>query len=208
MTRHPDLIYGLPNEAAGYGYVNVPKAACSSIKLAIAEHLGADPVDCNLRGAKHVRRLPYIVAHPELMWFSFVRHPCDRLLSLWADFLSPPYPEAELRMNEDLRPLVGMPFDRFVKAVCRKDPLRANMHYLPQVDLLGAKSRVPLVSQIYHFEQLPTYWDYLRGRFGLPALTHVRKSEHRPWREMYTVELARLVRIRYAEDFGHFGYSI
>ena len=195
-------IYGHPHEAAGYGYVNVPKAACTSIHAAIALHHGTtfspSPQTCSVKR---------IVSLRHLHWFSVVRHPCDRLVSLWADYLTPPYPTASLAVNPDLAYFVDWPFEAFVRAIVDREPGQANAHYMPQTDLLYYLD-TPLTDQLLHFETLAVEWEGLRERCGVPALPHLRPSEHQPWQGMYSPDLLALVARRYAADFEQFGYKV
>jgi hypothetical protein len=202
MPRAAQVIYGVPNEAAGYGYVNVPKAACTSIQTAISSHrnvaIAASPRTC---GVLRIVKLQH------LHWFTVVRHPCDRLVSLWADYLTPPYPRESLAANPELSHFVGWSFGSFARAIARHDPRRTNAHYAPQTDLLHYNSQ-PLAAQVLRFESLSDDWAELSDRFGIPALPHLRKSDHLPWQEMYTPELAQMVRHRYADDFRNYGYEV
>ncbi len=199
-------IYGLPNEAAGYGYVNVPKVAGSSIKTAIADHMGVDWRDAFLRTHPHTRPLSYILDRRDLHWFTVVRHPCDRLVSVWTFFLTPQSRELDLEKNPDLRAMTGWSFPQFVRTVIGMSVVQMDMHYAPQTELLYHNGR-PLFNQLLRLEGLREEWRGLRSRFGLPPLPHIRESTHPPWQEMFTPDLLRVVRNRYADDFEHFGYE-
>ncbi|MCK5439190.1 MAG: sulfotransferase family 2 domain-containing protein, partial [Gemmatimonadetes bacterium] len=89
------MSYCITNPRAGYGYcyVNVAKAGCTSIKLAIAEHLGV-PFDVVQWRYPYRQRSEYAVEARDLFRFSVVRHPAARLVSCWADWCCEPYPAA------------------------------------------------------------------------------------------------------------------
>jgi hypothetical protein len=127
-------------------------------------------------------------------------------VSFWADFLKPPLPEVALEANPDLRSMVDWPFPQFVRAVVGMHTADMNTHYAPQSRLLCHDGR-PLFDTLLHFESLQKDWQCLRPRFSLPPLPHNHKTEHPPWQEMFTPDLLRVVRSKYAEDFTRFGYE-
>lgn len=196
--------YCIVNEDAGYAYVNVAKAGCTSIKVAIAEHLGLsfEEVQWN---RPHRLGIDQLHGRTDLLRFTFVRHPADRLVSCWADWCQPPYPSAgNCRKNPHYLGLRDCDFATFVREVVRWGDMDG--HIRPQVLSLRI-GREWIVDRVYCFESMAENWATLRTELGLPDLPHRRKSDHKPWREYYTGELVGLVDERFRGDFEAFGYE-
>ena len=205
------LIYGIVNEKAGYGYVNVAKAACTSIKLAIAEHLGQAFERVQWRRPWRVDAA-FIQARRDIRWFTFVRNPFARLVSAWADFIGgdwiSPRRERDLRLNTDLLPCRGMTFEAFVRESLRPRMMRTNPHFATQTSLIHIAGRTGfLVDELYKVEELPDAWDLVQERTGLGPLSHARQSRHEPWQTCYTPELREIVEERYKADLAAFQYT-
>lgn len=188
-----------PNESAGYCYIDVPKAACTSIKTAIAKHRGISFQDVR----RDYRYGPFAET-TKLFRFSFVRNPFERLVSLWTDMLQPPFPERELRVNRQLRTMAGWRFEDVVQTVSITPDNIANRHFRTQDALFWWRDQ-RIVDEVYRLEDIDEVWPRLQERFGLPAIEHLRQSEHRPWQEYYDEPLFWTVKERYKHDL-QYGY--
>jgi len=192
------MTYCVFNTSAGYLYLNNPKAACSSIKLAIAKHLGLEYEELIRRSKPH----SVILARrkPNLFSFSVIRNPYDRLVSLWADMLNGPQKDDALNQNRTLQQWKDVSFDEFVRGVVKIPDKYMNPHVMPQHRLIGCTHGVR-ANWLILFEHLGNSWPVLQHMFGLPGLPHERKSEHWPWEEYYTPQLMQLVAKKYRQDF-------
>lgn len=202
------MTYCIVNRRAGYLYVNMAKAACSSVKLAIARHKGVsfEAVQWNRPHrypASHALNMP-----PSVFRFTFVRHPLDRLVSCWADMIRQAPPDDTLTINPYLRVWLGAPFGEFARQALARPPYQMNMHFRPQCMQLFSRHGQFLVDHVYQFEKLQEGWGELQRRFdGLPDLSHERKSEHEPWQSYYDDELRQLAARVYRQDLEAFGYE-
>lgn len=194
------------NRRAGYLYASVPKAACSSIRQAIAVSLGLWPQVGEVETNPLRRTMePYTVTSEQaakmtdLTRWSIVRHPETRLESYWVDKLQP-------NGDDDRFEMVGVSFAEFVEQACRQEPSTMDVHYAPQAKIL-AHEGTPIVDVVYQLERIDEMWPTLQERWGLPELPVVNKSSRpKPTRE-WTPELRTLVRQRYADDYTLGGYE-
>ncbi|HUT92901.1 MAG TPA: sulfotransferase family 2 domain-containing protein [Thermoguttaceae bacterium] len=202
------MSYCIVNESAGYVYLNIPKAACTSLKLAIAEQAGVEFETLQWNAPWRVPTREAANRYADLYWFTFVRHPAARLVSCWADWCNEPLPsEDNFEMNPAMRKFIGCPFATFADAVCSMSPELMNHHFQPQSDFFRhVLERKP--DDVFRVVDINEAWPTIRGRFGLPRLPHARRSEHSPWREYYTEDLLAMVEHRYADDYALGGYSL
>jgi hypothetical protein len=202
------MAYCIVNEEKRYAYVNIAKAACTSIKLAIADDLGVsfDHVQWH-RPWK--QSLGWACERTNsLDMFTFARHPADRLVSCWADWCCEPVPDnGNFARNPSMRRFIGMEFREFAETSCRMDTPQMNEHFAPQADAISLCGTVVPSVSLYHFETIRDDWATLQDKHGLPDLPHDRKSIHRPWREYYDSDLLAMVEQRYATDYELGGYA-
>ncbi len=210
----------IPEMHVAFG--RVPKVANSSIKSALARHLGLKPVG-DLRPtrdrywieaagdrARMVGATEMQAIRDGLFVFIFVRNPFDRLVSCYfnkcVEFRSFPEPFARL----GFRP--HMPFDDFVARVANIDDARADTHFQSQASMLAADTAA-VADFVGRFETLDTDWarlnDILHDRFGYRLQPLEKRNVHRSGTDDLGGYYARpetvaLVRERYAEDFQLF----
>jgi len=197
------MIISVPEH--NYHYANLPKCGCSSAKLAIAKQVGVKFV--GLVQSRYRRQNdagPQLRAAGSYGW-TIVRNPFARLVSCWAE-LHPPYRDRILELNHGLRIMKGWPFAAFIRHIVSIDPWRANLHYLPIVDLLKADDNTA-IHQAFYLERIDTGWPIIQKRTGLGTFPHERQSEHPPYRTLYTDALRRMVESRFARDCELFGYD-
>lgn len=206
MSARPIGSYCIVNRAASYLYVNVAKAACTSIKLAIAAHVGVDFEQLQWH-PPYRRSLRFARRRTGWFRFAFVRHPGARLVSTWADWCQPPYPDVgNFRKNPSLLRWRNASFADFAAAVLRTDDRRMNHHTLRQTAMIG-QGPYRVVDYVYKLEDVKTAWPEVRSRTGLGELPHARQSTHAPWPAYYDDETWAMLVRRYAADFQTFGYD-
>lgn len=153
------------NDEYRFIYFVIPKAACSSVKVALAPLFGIDVsgVSESSQGETediHTRyqREGYEITKTQLMRrfegsyysdyfkFAIVRNPFDRLRSCWREKLSRPNSPGFLRMDYEavegppVRFWHGMPFLEFVEAAYRIPEEDANLHFASQHEVLCKSS--------------------------------------------------------------------
>ena len=171
-------------------YVMVPKTGTRSIVAALGL-------------PKHP---PYVSDCRRHNWpgyfrFAFVRNPWDRLVSVWVEKIDAIFSPFRIYGWTP-----ALPFRDFVRAVCAMPPDERDHHFAPQAPLLRYAGEW-CVDFLGRFERLNEDWRLLSQAAGWKApLPHINRSEHKPWREYYTPELAQLVRETFAEDANLFGY--
>lgn len=148
-------------------FVSIPKVASTSI----GSVLGHDGMP------RRASTLP----RPR---FAFVRHPLDRLVSMWS-FASQP----------EFLPLMGgapLTFDEFIRANIVNELTRPQTHWLDApVDFIG------------RFERLHDDW----RRISDTPLPHLNGTDHADWRSYYTPETLEIACERYTDDFRGLGYE-
>lgn len=204
-------------------YAVIQKAACSSVKSALAPLLGVDPEaherpDGTSAIHRALRRSGHQIGRPEFLAgdyagyfkFAFARNPYDRLLSCYLQkvafggrgTLHPhDYPGAPIRAD--------MPFPEFALAVSRIPDRDANPHYRSQCATLLDEDGGLIPDYVGSFENLTEDLSHVLEKLGVAdrtgPLPHLTRSPGR--REGYYDESTRaVVAERFARDFEVLGY--
>jgi hypothetical protein len=197
-------------------YVPVPKAANSSIRIALLQAMG-HKVDRTTRIHEVTR--PMLVPASRFLarsrddWFFFttVRDPTSRAISAWKNKLAEP--------DEIFGPLRRMgvtsrlDFEQFLE-VCAKWPAWAlNDHFMPQNLLLSRPLQAPDL-KVFHFESLSDDWHMIadalevRGAAVRPVLGRANASRRDCSRDAPVSQAARRLLGRiYGDDYDTFGYD-
>lgn len=206
-------------------YIEIPKVACTSIKVAIAGLLeieldgpGGDP---------HQSTLPTIEWHldghmlfPGLFSFTFVRNPWDRLVSCYRDKIMG---EVDGFTDRTVRPGIadclaryeefegGMPFDAFVAAVASIPDANADAHFRSQSTFVTNGAGEVAVDYIGRYETLEADLEHAQELAGMPRFTlpHLQAvGESRSYAHYYDARTRDIVAERFATDIELFGYSV
>ncbi len=194
-------------------YANLPKCGCSSVKMAMAERMGATVEDVvkppYMRGDKAAGPLQ----EQNFFGWTIVRNPFARLVSCWSE-LHPPFRDEILQQNVALWRMRYFSFAEFIECVVCQSPETMNDHYRPMAEALRAiisgdphPPAPVLVDVAYYLERVDEAWPALQERFDLPPLQHCRKREHPPYQKMYTPGLRGMVEKRYEADLRIFHYD-
>jgi chondroitin 4-sulfotransferase 11 len=210
-------------EAQRAVYIEVPKVACSSIKIALASLLA---IDLETAGGNphHVsfpeaRSQPGPCMYPGLFAFAFVRNPWDRLVSCYRDKIRGEVPGFTnfhttrqvaycLARFDTFR--AGMTFDEFVEAVASILDDEADDHFRSQHTFLTNSSGELGLDYVGRFERLERDFDWVCQRLGLRNLTlpFVQAvCTPRNYTEFYTPVTRRLVGDRFGKDIDLFRYD-
>jgi hypothetical protein len=200
-----------------YIYVEVPKAACSTIKLTL-QRIERDDRAYSPRN-KHARSLSPLLsplshpkefltalASPEFFRFAFVRDPYSRILAAYFDKLVGEDFERRMRLDQlgfsDTPSLLA-----FLQAIERRGT-GSDIHWARQVDLLRP-DRIAY-DFIGRFENFRPDFEHVLARIGSDAGWVADAREHRTdasarLAEAGAQERALIAKI-YAADFEAFGY--
>ncbi len=207
-------------------YVEIPKVACTSLKVALAPLVG---VDLEVSGGNpHVVDFPSPPEasgsdgdrlYPGIYAFSFVRNPWDRLLSCYRDKIGG---EVDGFTNFTVRPGVAdclagfdaffanMSFEEFVKAVASIPDCAADGHFRSQSTFLMTEPGRVGVDFVGRYENLQSDFRYVSQKIGLPAgvglprLQAARNTAN--YVDYYTLETRIIVSDRFREDIETFAY--
>lgn len=197
-------------------YVNNPKVACSTIKLALqraelgnADHLPETSVHDHV--ASPLRTWPDVTGAGDLegcFTFSFVRNPFARLRSAYLNKIVTGQKQGRPREMAGFDRSYCPSFEEFVLAICAQGPQAQNPHWRMQaVNLSLDVIRYDVIAPL---EEFALYWNRIAARFGLPARPMRAGRQTLPEAQQaldFTNEMTRAVTRCYAPDFAHFGYS-
>jgi hypothetical protein len=210
--------------ALGAVYVEVPKVACSSIKVVLARLLGVD-----LRavgGNPHEAAFPEAPdpvagpkAYPGMFSFAFVRNPWDRLVSCYRDKILGQAPDftgfhparqvAYCLARFDVFK-AGMPFERFVEAVSDIPDVDADGHFRSQHTFVSNGSGDIVLDFVGRFESLRSDFHSVCKKLEIARLDLPRMQVTTPparYTEFYTRRTRDLVANRFHADLELFGYE-
>lgn len=211
----------------GAAYLQIPKAACSSIQARIlaAESPGLyaeleSTIKTNVTPLHYTPGMFTKAASADgFLRFTFVRHPFNRLLSFYIEQVSPPQPppvddDSRKSLEKDLERngfRFGMPFEEFIGRMVGDPVGRNNPHVRPQAEfVLGAAGlNVDFIGRV---ESIGRDWPRLNAALGA-GLGQIGKLNFHggqswrdsPWFDRRTV--ARLAE-HYRYDLWLFGYDV
>ena len=195
----------------GFLWICNPKVASRSIMSALRS---ADP-DAELFREQTLSEVA--AARPEArhyVSFAFVRHPCARTFSCYADkhTLARSQTAAQRyfieRFHGVRRAMSFVEFSRWLNTACGSDAF-ADRHWLSQhLQIRGPDGRLP--DFIGFYERLDADWEAVCRHVGLPhrRLPRLNRSPAGlPAASQLNEEATRLLRRRYADDFRVLGYQ-
>jgi len=169
----------------------------------VVVHLIPKVASASLYRAFHMEKRAYLTGVNDGSGFRVivVRHPLDRLVSIWSYFCRGS--ETNLSGQPQVRKLgyyVGQPFSEFVDVCCVQH--WKNNHTRMQVHFAGEQE-----ADLYcPFEHLHAGWQRLRERCPdvklMRELPHSHPSQHRGWQEYYDRELADKAERVFAPDMA------
>lgn len=191
-------------------YLPIPKVACSSIKINLANHFEQD-----IHGF-YEKNIPSCVENPQDHFiFTFVRNPFDRLVSAYKDKV--------VRKNKKNKHSIfsyylggflmkSKNFSNFVNRISAIPEVMQEPHFASQYYIIynrthknGGTKIAP--NFIGKFESLENDWNFLQEKFDLSVLPHTNANKKDDWRDYYDIKTAKLVYKIYKKDFETFGYE-
>lgn len=217
----PDIaVFLMPYGAV---YVEIPKVACSSIKVAIARMLNINLV----QGNPHQTEFPSVdyqlsehgPLYPGLFSFAFVRNPWDRLVSCYRDKI---LLEVNGFTHSTIRPGIadclahfkgffpGMSFEQFVDVVASIPDEEADGHFRSQYTFVADRANRIAVDFVGRYERLSEDLNRVRDlqelpEFELPRLQAALSSVN--YREFYSNRSRETVAERFKTDIALFEFD-
>jgi hypothetical protein len=205
-------------------YIEVPKVACTSLKVAFAQLL---EVELDSSGDPHRTCFPAATVHaeangplfPDLFAFAFVRNPWDRLVSCYRDKIAG---EVNGFTNFTIRSGVadclarfevftaGMSFEQFVMAVASIPDTEADAHFRSQHTFVTNAAGETAIDFVGRYETLLNDLETVRQLTGLPQIVLPRLQEATKrveYSDYYTTWTMDLIAERYRRDIELFGYA-
>jgi hypothetical protein len=226
----PDILFNiLPDKKLIY--IEVPKAACTTIKLALRESM-IGPLSGNpMRIHRRKYRLPSIrdvglvrffalVDDPGTTIFAFVRDPCARLISYYRDKIlprrfgdkhacpsdAPAVFGSELKKLDPERP---MPFDMFIEMATATCATTNNGHWSLMDRIIPTRSMTcNLIGRVEQFDRdFQPIADLIGSKSRLPRHNASRKGSPDIGDWLQGSLKAKVLRA-YERDFQRFGYPM
>lgn len=205
-----------------YIYVEVPKAACSTIKLTLQRielnDRDYDPANKHRRATSPLLSplsapgdFLEALASPDYFRFCFVRDPYSRILSAYLEKLAGDDFERAMRLRHlGLRDDAVPSLRQFLEVLAGSDPAGCDIHWARQSDLL-TPDRIAY-DFVGRFESFREDFEAVLARIGrdadwiADARGHGTDAALRLGQWIGPRERA-LIEAIYAEDFDRFGYS-
>lgn len=204
-------------------YFYIPKVACSSIKLAVADLIGVpSPDPTNKFAYPHKRNYPFVKRdalekYNDYFKFSFVRNPWDRVLSCYRNKIvgvrEGKFGKQELPVflkYDSRRFSLDMSFEEFVEVLMEVPDSTADPHYRSQYTFIEDPQGKDIVDFLGHFENLDHDLEVVSNKLDIPPiiLPHTMKSpRERAYRDYYNPKTKELIAERYEKDIQKFGYE-
>ena len=195
----PDWCFVAPSR--GLGYIAIPKAASTSVKAALLRIDADRPEDVHYEARRKLMSIRKARAR-DILLFTVVRNPFDRVLSIWWQRVY--QPRLETRINRHFP--VGTSFWDFVNGLRAVGPA-VDLHTMPQASILMQPGYLA-ADVILRFERLADDWRMMQRAFDLPALSARNVSDRDVGdAELYAGSSERdVVKAVYADDVRLLGY--
>lgn len=179
----------------GFIFVHINKTGGSSIERALGapfQHLTALELREHLGDRRWADRFS----------FGFVRNPWDRVVSHY---------HYRVKTNQTRLGERTVPFDEWViRAYGERDPAYYDQPkmFMPQHEWLCDHEGRQIVDFVGRFERLREDFAEACRRIGVDGtLPHLKKSDHRDFRELYSAETRDLIARRFEGDIERYGYE-
>ena len=209
----------------GAVYIEVPKVACTSLKVAFAQLLGIDLKGSG--GDPHQASFPSLACcrdpdgplFPDLFAFAFVRNPWDRLVSCYRDKIAG---EVDGFTHCNIRPgvadclarfeafVAGMSFEEFAMAVASIPDTEADAHFRSQYTFVTNETGKLAIDFVGRYESFRSDLEHVQQRTGMPnlRLPRLQAAPRRvSYRDYYTTKTRDTIAERFQEDIALFEYE-
>lgn len=191
------------SKQANCRYLEIPKAACTSIKGALLKTDGYDinRLDGNaIHGHIYWQMCFYIKGNMNFV-FTVCRHPLSRLWSAYKEKILTEkikilQPNCLLNKHSSL--------ENCIDWLLSEDPTQTDSHFRSQSLILQGKPKPDI---ILRFENLSSDWKILQSKIKIADLPHYNKSKtDERWTECFTKNCLRKAEKYYKDDLKQFNY--
>ena len=213
LGREKPQLYLFPEHK--FGYIQIPKVASRSIRVAVTAHVSGSSPDQNFakklvreyenRYARHLQQEQIAKLSDQYFLFAFVRNPYDRIYSCYKNKIEDVRNYGGRNIFEKHGVALDMSFEDFVCLVATLPDDKSDRHFRSQAWFLTWQNSL-LPAFVGKLEQLNEDWQELQRRFNLAPPPQINVSSKKALPEM-NVETRELICRRYADDFKLFGYQ-
>lgn len=190
-------------------YINSAKCACSTIKTYLVK---ANNIDIsNYQHIHHAHHSLKVFNHKEFneipknyLRFTVVRNPYDRVVSFWSDKVrNKLWVTLNLyNINKSNIDKYYNSFEEFVKLLYQRK--RFEIHLAHQITAFYVKR----VDRFLRFENLKEDFKQIQKWMNyLEPLPHLRKTNHKNYREYYNETTKNMIKELYEKDLKELGYG-
>ena len=140
--------------------------------------------------------------------FSIVRNPWDRIVSIYHYYLLNNEPS-----NSKIKQIMPKTFESFCKSYLGDNPQKwmtgwLGGEYILQKNWITNKNGDIIIDYVGRYETINESFEHIKKELSINGeLPHIRKSDHKNYKEYYTNELIELVRNKLKEDIELFDYK-
>jgi hypothetical protein len=200
-------------------YLQVPKVACTTLRVAICllNRPDLSPAEVRQPGAIHSHREWNDIVPPsdsavrKCFRFTFVRHPLARFLSFYRNKIGEVRPEDTEQRFVRLGLQGGMSLAEVIERVLALPRADLDPHLVPQSHLVmdGKRPRVDFIGRLERFaEDLETVEKKAGVRLDVGSLNASVSPVAKDFRTELGEENAQRLSALYHDDFTHFGYPV
>lgn len=205
IRREKPDYWHLPKD--GLGYIQIPKVASRSIRIALISHLSSqDASNFSKEEIKkytnvyssHISQSDIFNQTSKAFIFSFVRHPYQRIWSCYKNKISSTKITKNLFACHNIS--LQDNFDTFVDKICEIPDSEADRHFRSQSwFLMNGDTVIP--NFVGKLETIQKDWKTMSNQFDLPEIPHRNATE-----KSYEVSNRNktLIQQRYQSDFTNF----
>lgn len=197
-------------------YFTIPKIACSSIKVVIANLLHKDLDDIH-----SIKKFNFVNKEnlenkrfDEYFKFGFVRNPWDRVVSCYLNKIRNSSEGDVSHRGGKIFSIYGwfkpnITFKEFVFAIYSTPDEYSEVHFKSQYDFLYNKEGKLLVDFVGKFEELDKDFDYVCKKINIEPvkLTHRNSTSRNHYSTYYDSRTKKMISERYKKDIKFFGYT-
>jgi len=205
----------------GFGYIPVPKVACTSFKFCIAKIIDFQVGEGSIHKELETTRIKSRDDFKDLFIFTFVRNPFERILSAFTNKIKPKRNiKANHLENGVHKALVvyygdsfygGMSFKQYVKNVYEIPDSHSDAHFKSQYSILHSTDGNPLYDFVGKLENLEADIEKLNKILKKPLQDIPVKNKTNGKKKHYSLyyddEMVDLMTKRYSNDLNFFDYS-
>lgn len=207
------------SESYDYGYISVPKVACTSIKSYLWRLEVNNPA-LVINSPHKFKNNPFKPINirslkasgggdlrlNDRVFFALVRHPTKRVVSSYKDKIlrvgAPQRREIEKILN--IKRGAAISFSDFLAAIKSQDPSTLNPHWRPQSMLLP----VGLIDfKVFKLEEIEVFNSWFQNKFDPAFFNITKENSSRRANVVPTADDLQVIFEIYQDDFVNFGYE-